>query len=314
MAVDEINAAGGLLGRPLELHFYDSQSNNQFNSQYATQALVQDKVKVIHGGITSSLARGDAADRAQVQAACCSTTRSMRAACATGATSAPAWCRRSSWSRWSTTSSRSRARRRATSWPPTTTTARSPRSGCRRSSARRAARTMAVEFFPLDVTNFAPAIATHPGGQAGRGLVGAGRRRPHRLLSPVRGHHRQEEHDARLDHLRRRPRADRAQRRTKATASSSRPRSSTTCRPRTPRPSSRSSRTMPANKEYVGEYGEYGYRGVMLWAEAVKKAGERRARRGHRGARQGRRQVRRRAAASTRSTARPTTRRWTSTS
>ena len=54
MACDEINAAGGLLGRPLELHFYDSQSDNQFNSQYATQALAQDQVKVIHGGITSS--------------------------------------------------------------------------------------------------------------------------------------------------------------------------------------------------------------------------------------------------------------------
>jgi branched-chain amino acid transport system substrate-binding protein len=54
MAVDEINAVGGLLGRPLELHFYDSQSDNQFNSQYATQALAQDQVKVIHGGITSS--------------------------------------------------------------------------------------------------------------------------------------------------------------------------------------------------------------------------------------------------------------------
>jgi urea ABC transporter substrate-binding protein len=54
MAVDEINTAGGLLGRPLELHFYDSQSDNQFNNQYATQALVDDEVKVIHGGITSS--------------------------------------------------------------------------------------------------------------------------------------------------------------------------------------------------------------------------------------------------------------------
>src|SRR5262249_40586661 len=54
MAVDEINAAGGLLGRPVKLYFYDSQSNNQFNSQYATQALVKDKVEVIHGGITSS--------------------------------------------------------------------------------------------------------------------------------------------------------------------------------------------------------------------------------------------------------------------
>ena len=54
MAVDEINANGGLLGRPLELVFYDSQSNNQLNSQYATQAFVRDKVNVLMGGVTSS--------------------------------------------------------------------------------------------------------------------------------------------------------------------------------------------------------------------------------------------------------------------
>lgn len=54
MAVDEINAAGGLLGRPVELVFYDSQSNNQLNSQYATQAFVRDKVKLLMGGVTSS--------------------------------------------------------------------------------------------------------------------------------------------------------------------------------------------------------------------------------------------------------------------
>jgi urea ABC transporter substrate-binding protein len=54
MAIDEINKAGGLLGRPVELIFYDSQSNNQFNSQYATQAFVRDKVDVLIGGVTSS--------------------------------------------------------------------------------------------------------------------------------------------------------------------------------------------------------------------------------------------------------------------
>jgi branched-chain amino acid transport system substrate-binding protein len=54
MAVDEINQAGGLVGRPLELMFYDSQSNNQFNAQYTTQALVRDGAQVIHGAITSS--------------------------------------------------------------------------------------------------------------------------------------------------------------------------------------------------------------------------------------------------------------------
>lgn len=54
MACDEINAAGGLLGRPIELIFYDSQSNNQFNSQYMTQALVKDKAHVVQAGVTSS--------------------------------------------------------------------------------------------------------------------------------------------------------------------------------------------------------------------------------------------------------------------
>lgn len=54
MAVDELNAKGGLLGRKLEIVFYDSQSNNQFNSQYATQAFARDKVDVLFGGVTSS--------------------------------------------------------------------------------------------------------------------------------------------------------------------------------------------------------------------------------------------------------------------
>lgn len=54
MAVEEINAAGGLLGRPIELVFYDSQSNNQMNSQYMTQALVRDKAAAVFAGVTSS--------------------------------------------------------------------------------------------------------------------------------------------------------------------------------------------------------------------------------------------------------------------
>jgi branched-chain amino acid transport system substrate-binding protein len=54
LAVDEINAAGGLLGRPLELINYDTQSNIQLYSQYAQQLAVRDKVDVVHGGITSA--------------------------------------------------------------------------------------------------------------------------------------------------------------------------------------------------------------------------------------------------------------------
>ncbi len=54
MACDEINKARGLLGRPLELIFYDSQSNNQFNSLYMTQLLARDGAHVVHAGVTSS--------------------------------------------------------------------------------------------------------------------------------------------------------------------------------------------------------------------------------------------------------------------
>lgn len=54
MAFDEINAAGGLLGRPVQVMFYDSQSTNQLNSQYTTQALLRDQADVVMGAITSS--------------------------------------------------------------------------------------------------------------------------------------------------------------------------------------------------------------------------------------------------------------------
>lgn len=54
LAVAEINAAGGLLGRPLKIISYDPQSNIQLYSQYAQQLALKDKVAVVHGGITSA--------------------------------------------------------------------------------------------------------------------------------------------------------------------------------------------------------------------------------------------------------------------
>jgi urea transport system substrate-binding protein len=54
MAVDDINAAGGLLGRKVEVVFYDSQSSNQLTAQYVTRALLQDKVDVLQAAVTSS--------------------------------------------------------------------------------------------------------------------------------------------------------------------------------------------------------------------------------------------------------------------
>ena len=53
-AVDECNAAGGLLGRPVALTNYDPQSNIQLYTQFATQAATKDRAAVVHGGITSA--------------------------------------------------------------------------------------------------------------------------------------------------------------------------------------------------------------------------------------------------------------------
>ena len=54
MAVDEINAAGGLIGRKVELKLYDPQSTIQHYTQYATQAAAGDNADVVHAGITSA--------------------------------------------------------------------------------------------------------------------------------------------------------------------------------------------------------------------------------------------------------------------
>src|SRR6201987_6097708 len=53
-AVDETNAAGGLLGREVQLTNYDPKSNIQLYTQFATQAATKDKAVVVHGGITSA--------------------------------------------------------------------------------------------------------------------------------------------------------------------------------------------------------------------------------------------------------------------
>ncbi len=54
MAIDEINAAGGLLGRQIDLKVYDPQSTIQLYTQYATEAAAGDRADVVHAGITSA--------------------------------------------------------------------------------------------------------------------------------------------------------------------------------------------------------------------------------------------------------------------
>ncbi|WP_284946341.1 urea ABC transporter substrate-binding protein [Acidisoma cladoniae] len=53
-AISVINDAGGLLGRPLQLITYDTQSSMQLYTQYAQQLALKDRVAVVHGGITSA--------------------------------------------------------------------------------------------------------------------------------------------------------------------------------------------------------------------------------------------------------------------
>lgn len=54
MAVADVNAHGGVLGRKLQLVSYDPQSDNAKYAQYANQLAEQDHVDVVMGGITSA--------------------------------------------------------------------------------------------------------------------------------------------------------------------------------------------------------------------------------------------------------------------
>ncbi|MFO1060813.1 MAG: transporter substrate-binding protein [Dongiaceae bacterium] len=52
--VEEINAAGGVLGKQLELFAFDTQSNMQNYAQYAQRLSTQEKVAVVFGGVSSA--------------------------------------------------------------------------------------------------------------------------------------------------------------------------------------------------------------------------------------------------------------------
>lgn len=54
LAVDQINAGGGLNGREVEIISYDTQSQMALYTQYALKLIRNDKVDVVHGGILSA--------------------------------------------------------------------------------------------------------------------------------------------------------------------------------------------------------------------------------------------------------------------
>ncbi len=54
LAVEEINAAGGLNGKMIDITAYDTQSDMALYTQYGRQLTQQDEVDVVHGGILSA--------------------------------------------------------------------------------------------------------------------------------------------------------------------------------------------------------------------------------------------------------------------
>lgn len=54
LAVDSINASGGLLGEPIEVVGYDAQSEQSKYTQYANTAIMKDNVDALFAGLTSS--------------------------------------------------------------------------------------------------------------------------------------------------------------------------------------------------------------------------------------------------------------------
>jgi len=54
LAIEELNAGGGLLGRQIEKVSYDTQSDMALYTQFAQQLVRSDKVHVVHGGILSA--------------------------------------------------------------------------------------------------------------------------------------------------------------------------------------------------------------------------------------------------------------------
>nr|WP_244493502.1 MULTISPECIES: urea ABC transporter substrate-binding protein [Aureimonas] len=54
LATDEINAAGGIAGRPLELVVYDTQSDNTRYQEFMRRVLQRDKVNAVFAGFSSA--------------------------------------------------------------------------------------------------------------------------------------------------------------------------------------------------------------------------------------------------------------------
>ena len=158
LAVEEINAAGGLLGRKIEVMQYDTQSDIALYTKYAQQLARDDKVDVVHGGITS-------ASREAIR----QTFRRANMLYFYNVLYEGGVCDRNCFVTGTTPAQavepivddrhQASGARRSTCWPPTTTTARSPPSGWRTTSSSAGGSVLKTDFFPLDVADFGSTIA-----------------------------------------------------------------------------------------------------------------------------------------------------------
>ncbi|MER8824206.1 ABC transporter substrate-binding protein [Mesorhizobium sp. M0991] len=78
MLVDDINAKGGLLGRPLELVIEDGETNDSAAKARTAKLIDVDKVDLVVGGIYSSTRRPSRAKRSHAAGRSTSTPSSTR--------------------------------------------------------------------------------------------------------------------------------------------------------------------------------------------------------------------------------------------
>ncbi len=167
LAVEDINAAGGLLGRQVELISYDAQSNIQLYTQYATEAAAGERVAVVHGGITSASREAIRPTLARFETLYFYNTQYEGGVCdynnfCTGSTPAQTVARVVPYvmNKWG-----SKVYIVAADYNYGQITAQ----WMQKFVADNGGETLGVEFFPLDVTNFGPTINKIQ--QAGPNLV-----------------------------------------------------------------------------------------------------------------------------------------------
>jgi urea transport system substrate-binding protein len=156
LAIEDINAAGGLLGREVELKMYDAQSTIQFYTQYATQAAAGDRADTVHAGITSASREAIRPTLARFQTLYFYNTQYEGGVCdynnfCTGSTPAQTVAKvvPHAMNKWG-----KKVYIVAADYNYGQITAQ----WMQRFVAENGGETLDVEFFPLDVTNFGPTI------------------------------------------------------------------------------------------------------------------------------------------------------------